>query len=136
MQENMDYKKHGDAAFRAKDFETAIEFYTEVSFYIIKKPYSFTHKRCIIIYKDMNSFCYEQFMSGAPAVSPTVLNRRCLCYLMSDMFREALSDAMQAQVASPECSIALYLQATCLLKLGMEAEAKEALRNGSSLEAS
>lgn len=32
MQENMDYKKHGDAAFRAKDFETAIEFYTEVSF--------------------------------------------------------------------------------------------------------
>lgn len=31
MQENTDYKKHGDAAFRAKDFETAIEFYTEVS---------------------------------------------------------------------------------------------------------
>jgi len=30
MQENMDYKKHGDAAFLAKDFDTAIEFYTEV----------------------------------------------------------------------------------------------------------
>lgn len=30
MQENMDYKKHGDAAFRSKDFDTAIEFYTEV----------------------------------------------------------------------------------------------------------
>ncbi|KAG7581200.1 Tetratricopeptide-like helical domain superfamily [Arabidopsis suecica] len=104
MQENMDYKKHGDAAFRAKDFETAIEFYTE-------------------------------FMNGAPVVSPTVLARRCLCYLMSDMFREALGDAMQAQVASPEFSIALYLQAACLLKLGMEAEAKEALRHGSSLEA-
>ncbi|KAF8069765.1 hypothetical protein N665_1137s0033, partial [Sinapis alba] len=29
MQENTDYKKNGDAAFRAKDFETAIEFYTE-----------------------------------------------------------------------------------------------------------
>lgn len=69
-------------------------------------------------------------------VSPTVLARRCLCYLMSDMFREALSDAMQAQVTSPEFSIALYLQAACLLKLGMEAEAKEALRHGSSLEAS
>jgi hypothetical protein len=104
MQENADYKKHGDAAFRAKDFETAVEFYTE-------------------------------FMSGAPVVSPTVLARRCLCYLMSDMFSEALSDAMQAQVASPECSFALYLQAACLLKLGMEAEAKEALRHGSTLEA-
>ena len=32
MQENIDYKKHGDAAFRAKDYETAIEFYTEVSY--------------------------------------------------------------------------------------------------------
>ncbi|CAH8356325.1 unnamed protein product [Eruca vesicaria subsp. sativa] len=104
MQENTDYKKHGDAAFRAKDFETAIEFYTE-------------------------------FLSGAPVVSPTVLTRRCLCYLMNDMFSEALSDAMQAQVASPECSTALYLQASCLLKLEMKAEAKEALRHGSSLEA-
>ncbi|XP_018513502.1 serine/threonine-protein kinase BSK6 isoform X2 [Brassica rapa] len=103
MQENTDYKKHGDAAFRAKDFETAIEFYTE-------------------------------FMSGATVVSPTVLTRRCLCYLMSDMFSEALTDAMQAELASPECSTALYLQAACLLKLGMVAEAKEALSHGSSLE--
>ncbi|XP_018489482.1 serine/threonine-protein kinase BSK6-like isoform X1 [Raphanus sativus] len=104
MQENTDYKKHGDAAFRAKDFETAIEFYTE-------------------------------FMSGASVVSPTVLTRRCLCYLMCDMFSEALTDAMQAQLASPEGSTALHLQAACLLKLGMVAEAKEALRHGSSLEA-
>ncbi|KAJ0249538.1 BSK9 [Hirschfeldia incana] len=104
MQENTDYKKHGDAAFRVKDFETAIEFYTE-------------------------------FMSGASVVSPTVLTRRCLCYLMCDMFSEALTDAMQAQLATPECSTALYLQAACLLKLGMVAEAKEALRHGSSLEA-
>ncbi|XP_048606149.1 serine/threonine-protein kinase BSK6-like isoform X1 [Brassica napus] len=103
MQENTDYKKHGDAAFRAKDFETAIEFYTE-------------------------------FMSGATVVSPTVLTRRCLCYLMSEMFSEALTDAMQAELASPEYSTALYLQAACLLKLGMVAEAKEALRHGSSLE--
>ncbi|XP_019097638.1 PREDICTED: probable serine/threonine-protein kinase At5g41260 isoform X3 [Camelina sativa] len=103
MQENMDYKKHGDVAFRAKDFDTAIEFYTE-------------------------------FMSGAPAVSPTVLARRCLCYLMTEMFSEALSDAMQAQVASPEWPIPLYLQAACLFKLEMKAEAKEALRHGSALE--
>ncbi|XP_010543248.1 PREDICTED: probable serine/threonine-protein kinase At5g41260 isoform X2 [Tarenaya hassleriana] len=104
MQENLDYKRHGDAAFRAKDFETAIEFYTE-------------------------------YMSGAMAESPTVMARRCLCYMMSDMFEEALSDAMQAQVVSPEWPIALYLQAASLLKLGMEAEANEALRNGSDLEA-
>ncbi|EFH38574.1 hypothetical protein ARALYDRAFT_333388 [Arabidopsis lyrata subsp. lyrata] len=91
MQENMDYKKHGDAAFRAKDFETAIEFYTE-------------------------------FMSGAPVVSPTVLARRCLCYLMSYMFCEALSDADASSGR--------------IARLGMEAEAKEALRHGSSLEAS
>ncbi|KAH0853680.1 hypothetical protein HID58_092976 [Brassica napus] len=77
----------------------------------------------------------NEFMSGAPVVSPTVLIRRCLCYLMSDMFSEALSEAMQAQVVSPECSTALYLQAACLLKLGMEAKAKEALQQGSALEA-
>ncbi|CAH8338185.1 unnamed protein product [Eruca vesicaria subsp. sativa] len=103
MQENMDYKKHGDEAFRAKDFDTAIKLYTK-------------------------------FMSGAPTVSPTVLGRRCLCHLMSERFREALSEAMQAQIASPEWPIALYLQAVCLFKLEMEAEAKEALRYGSALE--
>ncbi|KAH0847480.1 hypothetical protein HID58_090015 [Brassica napus] len=103
MQENMDHKNHGDAAFRAKDYDTGIEFYTE-------------------------------FMYGAPTVSPTVLARRCLCYLMTEMFSEALSDAMQAQVASPEWPIPLYLQAACLFKLDMEAEAKEALRHGSALE--
>ncbi|KAJ0228887.1 Kinase with tetratricopeptide repeat domain-containing protein [Hirschfeldia incana] len=103
MQENMDHKNHGDAAFRAKDYDTGIEFYTE-------------------------------FMYGAPKVSPTVLARRCICYLMTEMFSEALSDAMQAQVASPEWPIPLYLQAACLFKLDMEAEAKEALRHGSALE--
>ncbi|KAG2310338.1 hypothetical protein Bca52824_021895 [Brassica carinata] len=104
MQENMDYKRHGDAAFRAKDFDTAIELYTK-------------------------------FRSGAPTVSPIVLTKRCLCYLMSETFSKALSEAMQAQVASPEWPIALYLQAVCLFKLDMEAEAKEALRYGSALEA-
>uniref|UniRef100_M4EJC0 Serine/threonine-protein kinase BSK n=1 Tax=Brassica campestris TaxID=3711 RepID=M4EJC0_BRACM len=70
---------HGGAAFRAKDFDTAIELFTECS-------------------------------------------------------AEALSEAMQAQVGSPEWPIALYLQAVCLFKLDMEAEAKEALRYGSDLE--
>ncbi|XP_010553059.1 PREDICTED: probable serine/threonine-protein kinase At5g41260 [Tarenaya hassleriana] len=103
MQENLDYKRHGDAAFHAKDFETAIEFYTE-------------------------------FLNGAAAESVTVLARRCLCYMMNDMFHEALTDAMKARVVSPQWPISLYLQAACLLKLGMESEAKEALRNGSDLE--
>ncbi|CAN6991476.1 unnamed protein product [Brassica oleracea var. botrytis] len=75
------YQKHGDAAFRAKDFDMAIELVS-------------------------------------------------LCYLMSEMF----SEAMQAQLASPEWPIALYLQAVFFFKLEMEAEAQEALRYGSDLE--
>lgn len=31
MQETLNSKKHGDTAFRAKDFATAIECYTQVS---------------------------------------------------------------------------------------------------------
>ncbi|CAF1877297.1 BnaC02g03660D [Brassica napus] len=72
---------HGDAAFRAKDFDMAIELV-------------------------------------------------CQCYLMSEMF----SEAMQAQLASLEWPIALYLQAGFFFKLEMEAEAQEALRYGSDLE--
>lgn len=30
MQETLNSKKHGDSAFRAKDFGTAIEYYTQV----------------------------------------------------------------------------------------------------------
>uniref|UniRef100_A0A0D3AHF5 Serine/threonine-protein kinase BSK n=1 Tax=Brassica oleracea var. oleracea TaxID=109376 RepID=A0A0D3AHF5_BRAOL len=54
----------------------------------------------------------------------------CQCYLMSEMF----SEAMQAQLASLEWPIALYLQAGFFFKLEMEAEAQEALRYGSDLE--
>ena len=56
-------------------------------------------------------------MTGAPRVLPIVLARSCMCYLMSEMFSEAQSEAMQAQVASPEWPISLYLQAVCLFKL-------------------
>ena len=31
MQETLNSKKHGDSAFRAKDFATAIDCYTQVS---------------------------------------------------------------------------------------------------------
>ncbi|KAF5747599.1 serine/threonine-protein kinase [Tripterygium wilfordii] len=104
MQETLNSKKHGDSAFRAKDFATAID-------------------------------CYTLFIDGGTMVSPTVYARRCLSYLMNDMQQEALGDAMQAQVISPEWPTALYLQAACLFSLGMETDAKETLKDGTNLEA-
>ncbi|KAI3443068.1 Protein kinase domain-containing protein [Psidium guajava] len=103
MQETLNSKKHGDSAFRAKDFGTAID-------------------------------CYTQFIDCGTMVSPTVYARRCLSYLMSDMAQEALGDAMQALVVSPEWPSALYLQAACLFSLGMENEAQESLKDATSLE--
>lgn len=35
MQETLNSKKHGDTAFRAKDFSTAIDCYTQVSIFIL-----------------------------------------------------------------------------------------------------
>lgn len=68
-------------------------------------------------------------------VSPTVFARRCLSYLMSDMPQQASNDAMQAQIISPAWPTASYLQSAALSALGMETEAREALKDGSSLEA-
>ena len=68
-------------------------------------------------------------------VSPTVFARRCLSYLMSNMLQEALADAMQAQVVSPEWPTAFYLQAAALFSLGMDNDAHETLKDGTSLEA-
>ncbi|KAM1353111.1 hypothetical protein FF1_032829 [Malus domestica] len=104
MQETLNSKKSGDSAFRAKDFTTAIDSYT-------------------------------QFIDGGTMVSPTVYARRCLSYLMSEMPQEALGDAMQAQVVSPEWPAALYLQAACLFSLGMDNDAQETLKDGTNLEA-
>ncbi|ONI03588.1 hypothetical protein PRUPE_6G267400 [Prunus persica] len=106
MQETLNSKKSGDSAFRAKEFATAIDSYT-------------------------------QFIDGGTMVSPTVYARRCLSYLMSDMdmAQEALGDAMQAQVVSPEWPTALYLQAACLFSLGMDNDAQETLKDGTNLEA-
>ncbi|XP_077225697.1 serine/threonine-protein kinase BSK3-like isoform X2 [Tasmannia lanceolata] len=78
--------------------------------------------------------CYTQFIDVGTMVSPTVYARRCLSYLMSDMPQEAINDAMQAQIISPEWPTASYLQAASLLALGMENESREALEDGSSLE--
>jgi BR-signaling kinase len=68
-------------------------------------------------------------------VSPTVFARRCLCYLISELPQQALGDAMQAQAVSPEWPTAFYLQAASLFSLGMDTDAQETLKDGSSLEA-
>ncbi|XP_068649640.1 serine/threonine-protein kinase BSK5-like [Aristolochia californica] len=104
MQDTLNSKKQGDAAFRIKDFSTAID-------------------------------CYTQFIEGGTMVSPTVFARRCLSYLMSDMPQEALGDAMQAQVVSPEWATAFYLQAAALFRLGMDNDAQETLKDGTALAA-
>ncbi|GAB4844478.1 Serine/threonine-protein kinase bsk3 [Ancistrocladus abbreviatus] len=78
---------------------------------------------------------YTQFIDGGVMVSPTVLARRSLSYLMNNMPQEALDDAMQAQVISPVWHMALFLQAATLFALGLENQAQAALREGSSLEA-
>ncbi|MBA0851091.1 hypothetical protein Goshw_013029, partial [Gossypium schwendimanii] len=79
--------------------------------------------------------CYTHFIDSETMVSPTVLARRCLCYMMNDMPQEALGDAMQAQVISPEWPAAFYLQAAALFSLGMDNDAKETLKDGTNLEA-
>ncbi|KAK1354639.1 putative serine/threonine-protein kinase BSK3 [Heracleum sosnowskyi] len=78
--------------------------------------------------------CYTQFIDGGTMVSPTVFARRCLSYLMTDKLQQALGDAMQAQVVSPDWSTAFYLQAATLFKLGMDTDAQEALEDATNLE--
>ncbi|XP_061337900.1 serine/threonine-protein kinase BSK5-like [Gastrolobium bilobum] len=103
IQESLNSKKHGDSAFHARDFSTAINY-------------------------------YSQFIDGGTLVSPTVYARRCLCYLMNNMPQEALGDAMQAQSISPTWSTAFYLQAVALFSLGMDNDAQESLKDGTTLE--
>ncbi|MBA0678597.1 hypothetical protein Goari_019934 [Gossypium aridum] len=79
--------------------------------------------------------CYTHFIDSETMVSPTVLARRWLCYMMNNMPQEALGDAMQAQVISPEWPAAFYLQAAALFSLGMDNDAKETLKDGTNLEA-
>lgn len=68
-------------------------------------------------------------------ISATVYVRRSLSYLMSNMEKEGLEDAMKAQGISPVWYVALYLQSAALAALGMEKESKMALMEGSELEA-
>lgn len=104
IQETLNSRKCGDTAFRAKDFTTAIN-------------------------------CYTEFIEDGTMVSPTVFARRSLCYLMNNKPQEALADAMQSQVVSPDWPSAFYLQAAALFSLGMDNDARETLKDGSSMEA-
>jgi BR-signaling kinase len=104
MQESLNSKKQGDVAFKAKDFTSAID-------------------------------CYTEFIEGGTMVSPTVFARRCLSYMMNELPQEALGDAMQAQVVSPDWSTAFYLQAAALFSLGMDTDGQESLKDGTNLEA-
>ena len=50
------------------------------------------------------------------------------------MAQEALGDAMQAQSTSPTWPTAYYLQAAALFTLGMDNDAQESLKDGTTLE--
>ncbi|KAF3555009.1 hypothetical protein F2Q69_00015367, partial [Brassica cretica] len=56
------------------------------------------------------------FIDGGTMMSPTVHARRCLLYVMNENAQEALTDALQAQVVSPEWPTALYLKAALLVQ--------------------
>ncbi|KAG6523167.1 serine/threonine-protein kinase BSK5-like [Zingiber officinale] len=102
-QETLNFKKLGDNAFQAKDFETAIVHYT-------------------------------QFIDEGTMTSPTVLARRCLSYQMTNLLQQAVRDAEQAQVLSPDWPTAFYLQAAALFRLGMGSEAHEMIKKGYKIE--
>ncbi|KAJ6851692.1 putative serine/threonine-protein kinase BSK3 isoform X2 [Iris pallida] len=87
-------------------------------------------------HKDFSSAidCYSPFIDVGTMVSPTIFARRCLSYLMSDMPQQALNDAKQALVISPTWATAFYLQAAALFALGMENDAREALKDGSAFD--
>ncbi len=67
-------------------------------------------------------------------MSPTVFARRSLAYLLNDQAQAALRDARQAQDVHPEWPTACYMQAAALSKLGMEADAKDMLKEGAALD--
>jgi BR-signaling kinase len=76
----------------------------------------------------------SQFVDVGTMVSPTVLARRSLCYLMCDQPDAALRDAMQAQIVYPDWPTAFYMQAVALSKLNMQSDAVDMLNEASQLE--
>lgn len=78
---------------------------------------------------------YTQFIDLGSMLSPTVLARRSLAYLLTDQPDAALGDAMQALTISPQWPTAFYLQAVALTKLGHKNDAEEMIREGLAFEA-
>jgi BR-signaling kinase len=76
----------------------------------------------------------SQFVDVGTMVSPTVLARRSLCYLMCDQPDAALRDAMQAQIVYPDWPTAFHMQAVALSKLNMQSDAVDKLNEASQLE--
>ncbi|QHN78483.1 hypothetical protein HN51_055707 [Arachis hypogaea] len=75
------------------------------------------------------------FIDAGMMVSPTVYARRSLCYLISDMYQEALNHAVQIIVISPIWYIAFYFESVALGGLGMENKAQVAIKEATTLEA-
>lgn len=75
-----------------------------------------------------------QFIDVGTMLSPTVLARRSLCYLLCDQPDAALRDAMQAQLIYPEWPTAFYMQSVALSKLDMHKDAGDMLNEAVGLE--
>lgn len=59
MQEIINYRKRGDSAFRAKDFTTAIHYYTQVCIY---QEAAFAYSLPLDIYKLGGNCHYDSYM--------------------------------------------------------------------------
>lgn len=136
MQDLLNSRNRGDVAFRDKDFKTAIDCYTQVIFCsdvidlkLIKiycASFSHTHSDW--------SWIRLQFVDVGTMMSPTVLARRSLAYLLSGQAEVALHDAMQAEYVRPEWPTAFCLQAAALSTLGLGTDAKNMLKEGTVLD--
>ncbi|KAI3795612.1 hypothetical protein L1987_38268 [Smallanthus sonchifolius] len=77
---------------------------------------------------------YSQFIDVGTMISPTVLARRSLCFLMCDQPDAALRDAMQAQIVHADWPTAFYMQSVALGKLDMHQDALDMLNEAAGLE--
>ncbi|KAI7725040.1 hypothetical protein M8C21_001271 [Ambrosia artemisiifolia] len=77
---------------------------------------------------------YSQFIDVGTMISPTVLARRSLCYLMCDQPDAALRDAMQAQIVHADWPTAFYMQSVALGKLDMHQDSLDMLNEAAGLE--
>ncbi|XP_071698359.1 serine/threonine-protein kinase BSK1-like [Rutidosis leptorrhynchoides] len=77
---------------------------------------------------------YSQFIDVGTMISPTVLARRSLCYLLCDQPDAALRDAMQAQIVYADWPTAFYMQSVALAKLDMHQDSLDMLNEAAGLE--